>query len=135
VFRYPSTIQFADTDASRRIWYGALFRHLDAAENAFMRRLGLRIPGDGYVERSWGSPRAHVEADFRVPLEYNDDVEVEVRVDRVGSTSYTLGFTVWKGETEAATASMTIVILSMETARPIALPDDLLAGLHRAADL
>jgi len=119
-FRYPSTIQFGDTDASGRIFYATLFRHIDAAEHAFMRSLGLQAERPG--QNDWGLPRVHAEADFFAPLTYSDDVEIEVRVERLGTTSYTLGFKVWNGTDIAATAQIVIVTISREAGRPMPIP-------------
>ena len=126
-FRYQSTIHFGDTDASGRIFYATLFRHLDAAEHAFLRAIGLRAERPG--ENDWSLPRVHAEADFFIPLTYDDDVEIEVRVDRLGTTSYTLGFTVRRDGLTAATAQIVIVMISRATGRPIPIPPAFLEQL------
>ena len=70
------------TDAGGRIHFTAVFRWIEAAETALMRRLALL--------EGWGNyPRRHVEADYLKVLVFEDEVEVRLRVERVGSTSLT----------------------------------------------
>jgi acyl-CoA thioester hydrolase len=57
-----------------------VFRWVEAAETALMRRLGLLA--------GWGNyPRRHVEAEYLKVLVFEDEVEVRLRVERVGRTS------------------------------------------------
>jgi acyl-CoA thioester hydrolase len=57
-----------------------VFRWVEAAETALMRRLSLL--------EGWGNyPRRHVEAEYLKVLVFEDEVEVRLRVERVGSTS------------------------------------------------
>ncbi len=82
-------VAWVDTDAGGRIHFTAAFRWAEVAETALMRGLGL-IDG-------WGSyPRRHVEADFRKVLRFEDEIEVRLRVDGLGTTSVTYAWTVSK---------------------------------------
>ena len=82
-------VAWIDTDAGGRIHFTAVFRWVEAAETALMRRLGLT--------EGWGNyPRRHVEADYRKVLVFEDDVEVRLRVERVGRTSITYAWDIAK---------------------------------------
>jgi YbgC/YbaW family acyl-CoA thioester hydrolase len=82
-------VAWIDTDAGGRIHFTAVFRWVEAAETALMRRLGLT--------EGWGSyPRRHVEADYLKVLVFEDDVEVRLRVERVGRTSITYAWDIAK---------------------------------------
>jgi acyl-CoA thioester hydrolase len=75
-------VSWVDTDAGGRIHFTAAFRWAEAAETGLMRRLG--------VLDEWGSyPRRRVEADFHKVLMFEDEIEVRLRVERVGTTSIT----------------------------------------------
>lgn len=127
-FVWKSRIRFADTDASRRIHYTALFRHFEIAEDEFFRHIGYP-----YSSREAGVsyPRVHVEADYLRALRYDDEVEVAVAVDRAGRTSYTLAFSVRKDGAEAARGKITAVCMNLETQRAREMPEDLAAALRR----
>ena len=76
-------VAWVDTDAGGRIHFTAVFRWVEAAETALMRRLGL-------TTEQWAAfPRRHVEADYAKVLVFEDEVETRLRVERVGKTSIT----------------------------------------------
>src|SRR5919201_6211245 len=75
-------VAWADTDAAGRIHFTAAFRYAEAAEGGLLRSLSLLD--------DWGSyPRRRVEAEFRAPLLFDDELEVAISPTRVGSTSIT----------------------------------------------
>jgi YbgC/YbaW family acyl-CoA thioester hydrolase len=75
-------VAWIDTDSGGRIHFTAVFRWVEAAETALMRRHGLLD--------AWGSyPRRRVEANYLKVLVFEDEIEVRLRVERVGRTSIT----------------------------------------------
>lgn len=132
-FAWRSRIRFVDTDSSGRIHYSALFRHLEIAEDEFMRSLGF-----AYSEREPASlsyPRVHVEADYLAALRYDDPIYITVAVSKLGSSSYSLEFNVYLEETSdvAASGIITVVCMSTKTQKAHPLPVDLREALspHR----
>lgn len=129
-FSWPSRIRFVDTDTSGRIHYTAMFRHFEAAEFEFLRSIGH--PYTCLENAPLRYPRVHVECDFHAALRCDDQISTEVRVKRVGASSFTLGFSVRHGEQEAATGSITVVCIDGGTARAHPLPPELAAKLRQA---
>jgi acyl-CoA thioester hydrolase len=106
-----------DTDAGGRIHFTAVFRWVEAAETALMRRLGLM--------EGWANfPRRHVEADYLKVLVFEDEVEVRLRVERVGSTSITYGWDLVKDSEPYVSGSHTVVHVDDE-GRASELPEAL----------
>jgi acyl-CoA thioester hydrolase len=68
---------------------------MEEAEAALLDRLGLVKELYGYL------PRVHVTIDYRRPVRFWDEVDVTVRVAKVGRTSITYAFDVRLGETVA----------------------------------
>lgn len=134
-FAWRSRIRFVDTDASGRIHYSALFRHLETAEDEFMRSLGCAYSGREPADLSY--PRVHVEADYLAALRYDDPIYITVAVAKLGTSSYTLEFNVYLEETAdvAASGLITVVCMSVRTQKAHALAPDLRAALapHRTA--
>lgn len=129
-FFFPSRIRFVDTDASGRIHYSALFRHLEAAEMEFLRHLGIPYSASETAQVSF--PRVHVEADYHAALCADDPIEIAVFVDRIGNSSYTLAFRVLRGETEAARAKIVIASMNRSTGQSCALPPPVREALSNA---
>ena len=78
-------VAWIDTDAGGRIHFTAAFRWAEAAETALCRSLGILD--------EWGNyPRRAVEAEYLDVLRFEDEIEVELAPDRVGTTSVTYGW-------------------------------------------
>lgn len=94
-------VEWADTDAAGHHHHSAVLRWAEAAETVLLRRLGL--------EELYGSiPRVHYEADYRARLWFGETVRVELRVDKVGTTSLHYVFEVHGREGLAAEGRMSI---------------------------
>ena len=76
-------------------------------------------------------PRVHAEVDFISALTDEDLVDIAVRVDRIGKTSYTFVFDISKDAKPAARAVLTIVCMDIETQRAHPLPDELVDLLRQ----
>ncbi len=122
-FVFQSRIRFVDTDASGRIHFAAMLRHFEAAEEEFLRRIGC--PYQSIEDRKMGYPRVHVECDYLAALRYDDVAAIEVRVERVGNSSFTLGFLVRRDGEDAAKGKIVVVAMDRESGRSRALPEKL----------
>ena len=122
-FKWPSRIRFADTDASGRIHYSALFRHVEAAEMEFFRAIGLPFPELLSMEVKF--PRVHVEADYLAALRSDDAIEIAVWVDRIGRASYTLAFEIAAQGRPAGRAKIVVACMHGATQKSHPLPAEL----------
>ena len=74
-------VGWIDTDAGGRIHFTVAFRWAELAETGLYRKLDLLQEGRGDY------PRRHVEAEYKRVLVFEDEVEVNLRVDTIGRTS------------------------------------------------
>ncbi len=131
-FLWRSRVRFVDTDFSTRIHYSALFRHFEIAETEFLRSLGV-----GYAhwfERGYSLPRVHVEVDYIAPLRFDDEIEVEVRIARIGASSITFDFRVIRTDDGADAARGRIVGVCIDVAAGTStpIPADIREALERS---
>lgn len=132
-FTLRSRVRFVDTDFSTRIHYSALFRHFEIAETEFFRSLSV-----GYThwfDRGFSMPRVHVEADYLVPLVFDDEIDVEVRIERIGESSIALAFRVIKidGGVEAARGRIVGVCIDVNSGKSTPIPADIRKALEQAS--
>ena len=80
-----SRVAWIDTDAGGRIHFTAAFRWAEAAETALLRSLGLLEDWADY-------PRRKVEAEYVAVLRFEDEFELELVPEHVGTTSVTYGW-------------------------------------------
>ncbi|MBO0760265.1 MAG: acyl-CoA thioesterase [Candidatus Dormibacteraeota bacterium] len=105
-------VEWPDTDAGGLYQYQSVFRWIEAAEAVLHERLGI-------VSETFGSsPRAHVEATYRLPLRFLDTVDVELTVAAIGRTSVRYEFSVRKDGEVHAYGSMTSVHTTGASDRP-----------------
>ena len=128
-------VPFVDVDSTQRIHYTAWLRFMEVAEHHLMREIGYSY---ATVLRDQAYPRVRLECDFRGAIQYDDELDVEARIERVGRTSWTVAFVGRHGgaptsEEPVATGKMTIVCMEPATQRARPLPDDLRSAL--SADL
>jgi YbgC/YbaW family acyl-CoA thioester hydrolase len=131
-FRQQTRIRFVDTDASGRIHYTAMFRYFEAAELDFLRSRG--IPHTDPSLSKIGLPRVHVECDFTGEIRFDDLIDILLTVERVGTTSFTLGFAVENSGKAAAKGRITVVCMDKATGRPTPVPEPLARVLRGEAD-
>jgi acyl-CoA thioester hydrolase len=126
-FRFQTRIRFIDTDASGRIHYTAMFRYFESAEIEFMRALGLV-----YQERDFTFPRVHVECDFRLALQHDDVIDIEVRLAKLGRSSIRMEFRTFREGEVAATGVIVVACVDRNTKSSIPIPDWLRQKLEGA---
>jgi YbgC/YbaW family acyl-CoA thioester hydrolase len=133
-FRTPLVVRFGDLDPAGIVYYPR-YGHLChvAMEEFFERVIGVDYPTLTRTS-DVGFPVVHVETDFLRPLRYGDDLEIEVSVTRVGTTSveWLYRFLHRGVETPAAVCRTVTVCVSMRSFEKAPVPD-WLAGKLRAA--
>ncbi len=119
-FTFETRIRFIDTDASRRIHYTCMFRYFESAEIEFLRTLGLT-----YAETEVSFPRVHVECDYRSALQYDDLIQIEVRLMKLSTSSAALHFRTLKDGFVAAEGNVVIVCMDRRTQRSAPIPEEM----------
>jgi acyl-CoA thioesterase FadM len=70
-------------------------------------------------------PRVHVECDYRLPLGHDDEIDIEVRVGRIGKTSARFDFRTLKNGDVAAEGNIVVVCMDRERQKAAPVPDDI----------
>lgn len=117
-------VQFMDTDASGIGHYVLMVRYVERAETALMEALNLSL-NDLYA--AYAFPRVHLQVDYVSSVRFRDELRLVAWVERIGRTSYTVGFRAWNETTgkEAMRAAVVIVCANRQTLRSEPLPTSL----------
>jgi acyl-CoA thioester hydrolase len=102
-----SRVAWVDTDAGGRIHFTAAFRWAEAAETALLRSLGLLADWADY-------PRRKVEAEYLSVLRFEDEFELELAPEHVGTTSVTYGWEIRRGTETCIRGRHTVVRVNSE---------------------
>ncbi len=112
-FTQQRSVEFHETDAAGLVHFTNLFRWMEAAELAFLHeREVLVLAVDSLKNPGW--PRAAVSAEFLAPLRYGDRVETRLWVAKIGTSSISYRFEIWRlngrgGPHLSATGAITTV--------------------------
>jgi 4-hydroxybenzoyl-CoA thioesterase len=124
-FRSLLKIRFGDIDHAGIVYYPRFLHYFHVAVEEFF---GQELEIDYPVlinEHRIGLPTVHLETDWSRPLRYGDTIEVEVSVSKIGKTSITFGYRVFKqGEDKPwAVGHNVVVCLNMNTFKKRDIPD------------
>ena len=124
-FRSLLKIRFGDIDHAGIVYYPRFLHYFHVAlEEFFGQALGIDYP-ILIDEHRIGLPTVHLETDFRRPLRYGDQIDVEVSVLKIGKSSMTFGYRVFKpGKEELLIEGHNVVVcLDMDKFKKRDVPD------------
>ncbi len=95
-FSLPIVPRYAEVDQQGVVFNGHYLTWFDEACTGFLDHLDVTYPG--LIASGHDIQVVHSEIDFMGPVRWRDSVRVEVHCQRIGSTSFTLGFSVLRGD-------------------------------------
>ncbi len=95
-FSLPITPRYAEVDQQGVVFNGHYLTWFDEACTGFLDHLDVTYPG--LIASGYDIQVVHSEIDFKGPVRWRDSVRVEVGCERIGSTSFTLGFNVFRSK-------------------------------------
>lgn len=92
------------------VHFSKYFCYIEFAEHEFFRKLGFSV-AQKYEDLQYGWPRVKVAAEFLSPLRFEDELEIRLRLNNIGSRSIGYEFSIVKksDQTIAAIGSYTTV--------------------------
>jgi acyl-CoA thioester hydrolase len=134
-FSLPVVPRYAEVDQQGVVFNGHYLTWFDEACTAFLDHLGVTYPG--LIDGGHDIQVVHSEIDFVASVRWRDIVRVEVRCDRIGSTSFTLAFEVCRSrdgsqEQVAVRGHNVYVVVSTDDWAKRPIPDVLRAALTSA---
>ena len=120
-FSARTRVGFSDTDAQGIVYYGRYNPYFDLARVEYHRSLGLlhRQSGGDFVMRA-------NDVEYFAPARFDDELDIEVRVSRIGRTSVTFEFSAHRlpdGEL-MVTAHQTLVYIDLAERKAVPVPGE-----------
>jgi acyl-CoA thioester hydrolase len=134
-FSLPVVPRYAEVDQQKVVFNGHYLTWFDEACTGFLDHVGLSYPG--LIATGHDIQVVHSEIDYLAPVRWRDSVRVAVECERVGSTSFTLAFTVLRHnadsvEQAAVRGRNVYVVVSADNWTKRAIPDALRDALRDA---
>lgn len=131
-FRISRRVDFCDTDMAGIIHFSNYFRYMEFAEVAFLRSRGLSVSMN-WGEDKIGFPRVSASCDFMHPVRFDEVLDIDVRIERVGGKSVTYTFDFALEEKPVAKGRISAVCCLMRTGsrelESMEIPDEIRAKL------
>jgi acyl-CoA thioester hydrolase len=125
-FVHQYRVPWPDVDFAGVVYFVRFVGYFEMAETAWVRTQGIDY---GQLLEKLGicMPRVSVHCDYHAPARLDDLVSIEVRLERLGNTSFTLAFELFlEPEREIlADGYFVIATTSRESFKPIRVPDEL----------
>lgn len=90
-FRTTRRVDFCDTDMAGIVHFANFFRYMETAEVAFLRERGLSVKL-AWEGQELGFPRVSASCDFLKQVRFDDVLDIDVTLERVGGKSVTYRF-------------------------------------------
>jgi acyl-CoA thioester hydrolase len=114
-------VGFSDTDAQGIVYYGRYNPYFDLARVEYLRELGLLQPrgevGDFVMRAN--------DVEYFAPAVFDDEIDVYVRVSRLGRTSVTFEFAAYRlpDDLLLVTAHQTLVYVDLAERKACPVPE------------
>jgi acyl-CoA thioester hydrolase len=131
-YSLPIVPRFAEIDQQGVVFNGHYLTWFDEACTGFLDHLGVTYPG--LIDSGYDIQVVHSDIDYLSGVRWRDSVRVAVRCEQIGTTSFTLGFTVLRGngdtaERTAVRGKNVYVVVSTEDWAKRPIPDKLRQAL------
>lgn len=125
-FFHPLRVRWAEVDAQKIVYNPNYFMYFDVGMTEYLRAIGCRYP-DELLEQGTDLFAVNANADFRTSAVYDDELEIGVRVSRIGRTSFVFAMNIFRGDELLVAGSLTYVNAGIDTKKSAPLPESFLA--------
>jgi YbgC/YbaW family acyl-CoA thioester hydrolase len=137
-FKATRRVEFSETDMEGIMHFSNFFRFMETAEHAFFRSLGYSV----VLSRNGLMlclPRVHAECDYTAPLRFEDEVQIQLLVEKKSKRSLTYQFRFRRlngsAAQEVARGRLTVVCAERRSdgsMKAVALPAAIAEQIHEA---
>jgi acyl-CoA thioester hydrolase len=122
-FTHRHRVRYHEADGQQIVFNSRYLEYFDVAMTEYFRSLGWNYPD--MVAAGCDPSLVTTTVDFHKPARFDEELDVGVRLERVGSTSFTLAFEVLRVADGALIASATTVYVNFDprTERTRPIPD------------
>lgn len=133
MFIAHNKVRMHDTDMAGILFFANQFRFVHDALEDFVASEGISFQ-DVFHSNEFLFVIVHVEADYHAPLRVGDALEIRLKVEQIGSSSFRIGYEVYKVDGDlqlVGTAKTVHVTLDAKTRKKIPIPQKLQEVLVR----
>jgi len=131
VYRYKSRIKLFDTDAAGILFFANQFKYVEEAYEAFLSSENINII-DLIKNGNFLVPIVHAETDYISPLTVGDEITIEIKIGKIGESSFRLDHKIFKnGNIESGSGNTVHVCVSKMNFKRIKIPEKIVSVLKK----
>ncbi len=131
-FRHPLRVRWGEVDAQGVVFNPNYFVYADVAATEFFRAAGVLVDDHPDLNQSYV---VDARASFRGSARFDDLLDIEVFVARIGRSSYDLRVDIWRDDQLLTEVSLTYVRARDGGSEPLSdAYRQILSGLLRSSD-
>jgi len=129
VFCHRLRVRWAEVDRQGIVFNGNYFLYFDVAITEYWRAIGIDYP-DGFV-KAFATDMFAVKAtaEYHGSATYEDELDVCCRVSRIGRSSMTFLFGIWRGAEPLTSGELVYVNADLKTRKSAPWPDALKSAI------
>ena len=134
MLNYRKTVRLYYTDAAGILYYSNIYKMAHDVYEEMLSKIGLSVP---YIleESGFLLPFVHSEADYMGTITVGMELDIHLKVERIGNTAYTLCYDFLDAKAvQVAFVKTVSVAVDKKTLQKIPLPEKLRAGLQKVAN-
>jgi len=128
------TVRMHDTDMAGIIFFASQFRFAHDAWEDLMAEMGFDFD-TLFTKETFAFVIVHAEADYLKSLKAGDNLKIAVAIERIGETSFTVYYKIYKSDELVGTARTVHVTVDRASRKKIAIPKRLKSSLEKHAAL
>lgn len=133
-YHYPLRVRYSEIDAQAIVYNAHYVTYYDLAITEFLRHLGIEY---GIAQMEATGKDFHtvkVLVEYNAPAHYDDELEIHIKVGRIGNSSITWQLAIFrKGEADALNHGEVVwVYADMKEHKSCPLPDELRNRLEKS---
>jgi len=123
-FSHRLRVRWAEVDRQDVVFNGNYFLYFDVAIAEYWRAIGFSYPAD-LVKLGMDIFAIKAAAEFHGSATYEDELDVLCRVSRIGRSSMTFLFGIWRGAEQLTSGELVYVNADLKTRKSAPWPESL----------
>lgn len=125
MYTYQTKVKLHETDAAGILFFSNQFKIIHDAYESLLESIGF-----GFAEllssQKFFLPIVHAESDFKMPLFVGDVLEIQVRVETIGTTSFCFAYQLFNVQKQLVGTAQTVhVTIDKKNRQKIPLPENM----------
>lgn len=121
MFVTNNRVRMHDTDMAGILYFPRQFRFAHDALEDFVESIGLTFD-HVFRKEKFVFVIVHAEADYLAPLRVGDRLKIELRIERVGESSFTVGYRIYKEGSDIIVGTAKTVHVTLDSVNRTKIP-------------